>query len=69
MSCENIKPTKKPKCNDMPINNQSLKIDFQTMEIKLGENTLGKITGFIVNNGIYEHRIDINTENLKNESK
>ena len=27
MSCENIKPTKKPKCNDMPINNQSLKID------------------------------------------
>jgi hypothetical protein len=39
------------------------------MEIKLGETTLGKITGFIVNNGIYEQRIDINTENLKNESK
>jgi hypothetical protein len=69
MSCENIRPTKKTKCNDMPINNQSLKIDFQTMEIKLGETTLGKITGFIVNNGIYEQRIDINTENLKNESK
>lgn len=67
MSCENIKPTKKPKCNDMPINNQSLKIDLQKMEIKLGETTLGKITGFIVNNGIYEQRIDINLETFKSE--
>ena len=67
MSCENIKPTKKPKCNDMPINNQSLKIDLQKMEIKLGENTLGKLTGFIVNNGIYEQRIDINLETFKSE--
>jgi hypothetical protein len=66
MSCENIKPTKKIKCNDMPINNQNLQIDLQKMEIKLGENTLGKITGFIVNNGIYEHRIDINLHNEQN---
>jgi hypothetical protein len=68
MSCENITPTTKLDCNPMP-NNESLKIDFQTMEVKIGNNTLGKITGFIVNNGIYEHRIDINTENLKNESE
>jgi hypothetical protein len=68
MSCQNITPTTKLDCN--PISkNESLKIDFQTMEVKLGKTTLGKITGFIVNNGIYEQRIDINTENLKNESK
>ena len=60
MSCENIKPTKKTKCNDMPMNNQNLRIDLQKMEIKLGESTLCKITGFIVDNGIYEQRIDIN---------
>lgn len=68
MSCENIKPTTKLDCNSIP-NNQNLKIDFQTMEVKLGNNSLGIITGFIVDNGIYEQRIDINTENLKNESK
>ena len=60
MSCENIKPTKKTKCNDMPMNNQNLRIDLQKMQIKLGESTLGKITGFIVDNGIYEQRIDLN---------
>ena len=67
MSCENIKPTKKTKCNDLSINNQNLQIDFQTMHIKLGETTLGKITGFIVDNGIYERRIDINLETFKSE--
>jgi hypothetical protein len=67
MSCENIKPIKKTKCNDMPINNQNLQIDLQKMEIKLGKNTLGKITGFIVNNGIYEQRIDINLEAFNSE--
>ena len=68
MSCENITSTTKLDCN--PISkNESLKIDVQTMEIKLGETTLGKITGFIVNNGFIEQRIDINTENLKNESE
>jgi len=68
MSCQNITPTTKLDCTPVS-NNESLKINFQTMEVKLGNNTLGKITGFIVNNGIYEQRIDINTENLKNESK
>jgi hypothetical protein len=68
MSCQNITPTTKLDCNPVS-NNESLKIDFQTMEVKLGKTTLGKITGFIVNNGIYEQRIDINTENLKNESE
>ena len=68
MSCENITPTTKLNCNPI-YKNESLKIDFQTMEIKLGETTLGKITGFIVNNGFIKQRIDINTENLKNESK
>jgi hypothetical protein len=68
MSCENITPTTKLDCNPIS-NNENLQIDFQKMEIKLGNNSLGKITGFIVNNGIYERRIDINTENLKNESK
>jgi hypothetical protein len=66
MSCQNITPTTKLDCSPIP-NNESLKIDLQKMEVKLGDTTLGKITGFIVNNGFIEQRIDINTENLKNE--
>jgi hypothetical protein len=66
MSCQNITPITKLDCNPIP-NNESLKIDLQKMEVKLGDTTLGKITGFIVNNGFIEQRIDINTENLKNE--
>lgn len=51
-----------PKCSDMKENTNSLKINFETMEVKLGNVSLGKIKGLIVGNDKITQTITLSDE-------
>jgi hypothetical protein len=51
-----------PKCSDVKQNTKSLKINFETMEVEIGDVSYGKIKGLIVGNDKITQTITISDD-------
>lgn len=65
MSCD-ITNNKPLSCLEFQPNDNSLKINWETMEVSIGEVTYGKLKGLIVANDKMEFTISL-AENFKEE--